>query len=37
VPCFPIFYVLMLISLCDLPLLFVMQKAKKDEITGGAV
>jgi DHA2 family multidrug resistance protein len=32
-----VFYVLMLISLCALPLLFVMQKAKKDEITGGAV
>jgi len=27
----------MLISLCDLPLLFVMQKAKKDEITGESV
>jgi DHA2 family multidrug resistance protein len=32
-----VFYVLMLISLCALPLLFVMQKAKKDEITGGSV
>ena len=32
-----VFYVLMLISLCALPLLFVMQKAKKDEITGESV
>jgi len=32
-----VFYVLMFISLCALPLLFVMQTAKKDEITGRSV